>query len=204
MPKGFKRESSSRSSFNAHLTSAHIGVRRGVAILATSAVVAVAAMVAASTSSAYTYTNSGTPGTVYTYKTLGSDNMGYTRIQSNSIRAYRSPGYTGTQKIKITWRVWHRNTNTATWELQDQVAATWSNVYSNQPYVDFAGWTYEEALSGYFITDLTITWWTSAGAFVGQTYRQYNQLGDYACYQTLNGWNGCSVIWIGGQYSLLL
>jgi hypothetical protein len=202
MPGFSKHERSSGSLFNAHVIGARIGLRRSVTIVATSAVFALAAMAAASTSSAYTYTDSGRPGTVYTYKTLGSQNMGYAWIHSNSIRAYRSPGSTGTQKIKITWRVWRRNTNTATWELQSQLGATWSNVYSNQPYVDYGGFPpYEDAMKGYFITDLTITWWTSTGAFLGQTYRQYNQFGDYQCYQV---WNGCSVVWIGGQYSLLL
>jgi hypothetical protein len=168
------------------------------------AVATVAASALASTASANTTTTYGPyrSGSIVTYKATGSLNMGYAWINSNAIKAYRSPDYAGTQKINIRWRVWHRNTNTATWELASDVANTWT-AYSNQ-YVNDPGWTYEDALSGYFITDVTITWSTTTGTRIAQTFRRYTDLGDYECYQTLLGFNSCSVLWMGGQYALKL
>jgi hypothetical protein len=168
------------------------------------AMATVGAFALASTASATTTTTYGPyrSGSIVTYKATGSLNMGYAWIQSNAIKAYRSPDWGGTQSINVHWRVWHRNTNTASWELVSDDFNTWT-VYSNE-YVYDPGWTYEEARSGYFITDLTITWSTMTGTRIAQTFRRYTDVGDYGCYQTLLGFNSCSVVWMGGQYALKL
>jgi hypothetical protein len=51
---------------------------------------------------------------------------------------------------------------------------------------------------GHFTTDLTITWRTSAGAFLGERFQDFTQASDYQCLVS----NGCAVVWIGGRYSL--
>ena len=172
------------------------GFRRAVVVALSAGVVLTAMLFAASPASASTYITSGSPGKSGTERSTGSFNMGWAEIGSGGITAYRSPASTGTQKVTIRWRVWR--TYGGTWQLADDVSDTWT-VYPGQ-YVYDPGWVHQSALLYYFSTDVRITWRTSTGAFLGEAYRDYIHFGDYQCLV----WNGCAVIWQGGQYSLFM
>jgi hypothetical protein len=173
----------------------HKCIGRAAAVAISAAVMLTATLFAASTASASTYVTSGSPGTSYTQKTLGSYWMGVVSLESGRVTAYRSPAYAGTQKVTIRWRVWRMLAGS--WSLDGNFSMTY-NVYPGQ-YVAFPGFSGQE-LSNYYSTDLTITWQTSTGTFLGSSYRDYIHSGDYQCGATV----GCAVIWAGGQYSLAM
>ena len=148
----------------------------------------------AAPASASTYVTSGRPGTSSVQKTLGSYDMGVVSVNSGRVAAYRSPASTGTQRVTIRWRVW-RTYATGTWRLDYDDSMTYV-VYPGQ-YVKDPGWIHQ-GVSDYYSTDLTITWKTSTGTFLGSEYRDYIHSSDYQCGAS----QGCFVTWAGGQYSL--
>jgi hypothetical protein len=152
-------------------------------------------MLTAAPASAFTNVPSGRPGTSYTHKTLGYYWMGVMNLDSGQVTAYRSPASTGTQLVTIRWRVWKMLA--AGWSLDGNFSVTYT-VYSGQ-HVDMPTFTGQE-LSSYYSTDLTITWKTSTGTFLGSSFYDYIHFGDYQCWTS----QGCAVGWAGGQYSLAM
>jgi hypothetical protein len=152
-------------------------------------------MFAAASASASTYVTDRSPGSSTFTRTLGSYDMGLVSLNSGRTTAYRSPASSGMQKVTITWRVFRPNGST--WQLADASSITY-DVYQGQ-YVNDLGWTWR-GLSNYYATDLTITWKTPTGTFLGSAYRDLIHYNDYQCANS----QGCSVGWFGGQYSLAM
>jgi hypothetical protein len=173
----------------------HNRLRRAAAVAISAGVVLTTTILTAPTASASTYVTSGSPGTSYFQKTVGSYDMGEVILDSGRVTAYRSPASTGTQTVTIRWRVWRMLAGL--WSLDGNFSTTYT-VYPGQ-YVAFPGYTGRE-LSNYYSTDLTITWRTSNGTFLGQSYRDLIHSSDYQCGVSM----GCGVVWAGGQYSLLM
>lgn len=151
-------------------------------------------MLAASPASASTYVTSGQPGASYVYRTGGNTYIGLAYINSNSVIGYRSSASTGTQLVTIRFRVWRLQWG---WQLYRDLSTTYT-VYPGQ-YVNFPGWNVE-GLPNTYSTDITITWRTATGSFLGSAYRDFIDFSDYECWV----YSGCAVGWAGGQYSLWL
>jgi hypothetical protein len=174
---------------------AHNRLRRAAVVAISAGVVLTATLFAASTASASTYVTSGSPGTSYFQKTLGSYDMGQVILNSGQVTAYRSPAYAGTQNVTIRWRVWRMLAGS--WSLDGDFSMTY--IVNPGQYVAFPGFSGRE-VSNYYSTDLTITWRTSTGTFLGSSFRDLIHSSDYQCGASI----GCAVIWAGGQYSLAL
>jgi hypothetical protein len=174
---------------------AHSRLRRAAVVAISAAVVLTATLFAAPTASASTYVTSGSPGTSYFQKTLGSYDMGEVILDSGKVTAYRSPSYAGTQRVTIRWRVWRMLAGN--WSLDGDFSTTY--IVNPGQYVAFPGFSGRE-LSNYYSTDLTITWRTSTGTLLGSAFRDLVHSSDYQCGVSM----GCAVIWAGGQYSLAM
>jgi hypothetical protein len=147
---------------------------------------------------AYTYSTSGTPGYVGVTQTSGYGRTTYdanqNRIDSGPITVYRSSGYSGTQIVTITWAAFHW-TAAGGWTRETSGTDTWT-LYPGQ-YAPDLGWHYDTNLGGAYATNITVTWKTPAGAFIGQKFDAYTQASDYYC---TNG--NCWISMNGGQYTI--
>jgi hypothetical protein len=73
------------------------------------------------------------------------------------------------QQVSVRWQLFW--TYGGTWQLVKDAGRTW-NVYPGQVLND-PGWTHETPYLGHFTTQLTITWRTSTGTFLGQKFADY-------------------------------
>jgi hypothetical protein len=72
------------------------------------------------------------------------------------------------------------------------------HVYPGQQVVN-PGW-YLDTLPGIFSVDYTITWKTSTGAVLGQTFKDFIYATDYQC----NPGYFCQIYYYAGQYVISL
>ena len=149
---------------------------------------------AASPASAASFASSGRPGPYTIEKTLGYMSGMQANIYSGRVTANSSPASTGTQHVTISWRVWQLVG--AVWQLKKTLSTPGpSTKGSTSPPAGLSAY----GLPGTYSTDLTITWKTATGVFLGQVYRDYIDYGDYQCWGT-----GCGIGWAGNQYSIWL
>ena len=149
---------------------------------------------------AHAQTNYGTPGKALVYG-LNTGNItptGWTTVRLDSGRfiVNRAPGFSGTQKITISWRIWKYVGGG--WKHVGTGSDTWT-AFAGQ-YVDWGGWSYAGD-GGAYSTDSTITWKTSSGGFIAQGIYDYVHASDYRC---AAAWPSCKITTHLGQAAIEL
>jgi hypothetical protein len=169
---------------------------RRAAITVTAAIALTAAALAvASPASAATYTNDLKPGLITAYGTVGYNINNSVTLVGGHVVAYRSPAWTGTQLVTVTWRVWRSYSGWAWDPPPDSFSRTFT-VYPGQ-YVDNPAWS-AKGLMLHYATDLKVTYRTSTGVYLGSTYFDFVHQSDYRCATSY----GCSVVPLIGQWGL--
>ena len=127
---------------------------------------------------AYSNSNSGTIGGVSLQRTLGTPDWtpSLNRLTSGQQVVTRSPASTGTQLISINYRIW--SLRNGQWTLAASPTKTFT-VYPGQQVVNRGA--HFDTLPGLFSVDYTITWKTSSGAVLGQTFKDFIYAADYQC-----------------------
>lgn len=114
---------------------------------------------------------------------------------SNGLYVYRSPAYSGTQKITATYRFWKLTSSG-----RQPVGAPVTNAVYVAP--GAASWITGAFLRDssyvigqrYLAADVVVRWYTSGGTFLGQKTYDMNAASDYRCY---TNWPDCET---GTQY----
>ena len=143
-----------------------------------SVALAAATMVAAqpAPADAATWRNTGSPGVVEIPTTLAFKNVLYAAIGFGARSAWRSPAYSGTQTITITYKIF--KWTGAEWRSYSNASASVSVAAGSRAV--FGHYLPQVAMEGVYTVQVNVDWRTSGGTFLGSTLVDYNSVSDYA------------------------
>ena len=150
-------------------------------LLLASAVAGAMAVAAAAPAGAVTVGSDGTPGTATVPFAQGSDLPSVLpRLIFPARTVYRSPAYSGTQVISVTYVVMNWNPAYHRWQYYGSASATNSNVAAGYAY-RAPSWSPQVSPWVVWGEAVIVTWKTPSGTVLGDRSHNYTSTSDYQC-----------------------